>query len=76
MPIQKDRSKDLPGKTGYSHRDAEKIMDVIRNPGKHGVDPNDTGGNKPGCPLFASALIIFGLLAVKVGLVVAAALAH
>lgn len=44
-----DRSKDIPGKEGYSVRDAEKLMDVIRNPGKYGVDPNDNGGDKDSC---------------------------
>ena len=45
MPIQKNRSKDLPGRTGYSVNDREKLLDVIQNPGKYDVDPNDNGGN-------------------------------
>lgn len=44
MPIQKDRSKDLPGKDGYSWRDREKLIDVVKNPHKYDVDPN-SGGN-------------------------------
>jgi hypothetical protein len=68
MPIQKDRSKDLPGKTGYSQRDREKILDVVRNPGKYDVDPDDNSEpRKPGCPLML--LLLAGSLT-SVGLVI------
>lgn len=63
MPIQKNRSKDIPGKDGYSVRDIEKLTDVINDPGKYGVDPNDTGNgdDKDNC---LEKLFQFFLLAV------------
>lgn len=64
MPIQKDRSKDIPGKTGYSVRDRERLLDVAKNPGKYGVEPdyNDNGGDdKDDC---SSKLFQFLLLAI------------
>lgn len=61
MPIQKNRSKDLPGKTGWSQNDREKLIDVIKNPGNYGVDPNDT--EEPNCldKMFQFAFLAIGL---------------
>jgi len=66
MPINKDRSKDLPGESGYSQRDREKLMDVVKNPEKYDVDVNDTNGNGDGCKTLLTGSILFVLIIILI----------
>jgi len=45
-----DRSKDIPGKDGYSVRDQEKLFDVVKN-----YEPIS---EKKGCPLTILLVLI------------------